>query len=282
MAWMQILISLTQLSFATEVHGHRGSRSVFPENTLVAFDYALSNGADYIEVDTHMTKDNEIVIHHDSSINRLICLMANGRPIQRTYTIKKLTLNEIKSFDCGTLTLREFPRQQSVPGERVPTLQEVIDLFKHHLESKPYIKLNIEIKFERNSNYPALEPYVDKILDLVRDNKLEEHIIYQSFSKDVVKHLEDVDPNHITYLLSASPFANYQRVLEDTGADGLSIYHSWINENLVNTVRTMNRKILSWTANKKSEWRKLLNLGVDGIITDDPAGLYEYKREEAN
>jgi glycerophosphoryl diester phosphodiesterase len=279
MAWMQILISLVQLNFAQEIHGHRGARAIYPENTLAAFEYALLFGADYIEVDTHMTKDEVIVIHHDPSVNKDICQSEDGSSINKKILIVKTELADLQRFDCGTKTLPAFPRQISMPGAKIPTLQEVMLLFRVHALINPLLRLNIEIKYNDDSNYPDLKQYVDTVMNLVYDNGLENYVIYQSFSKDVVKYIRQREEAAIVYFLTANPFTNLISILRETGADGASIAHQIVSENTVNKIRNMGRKILSWTVNDKKDWQRLMSLRVDGIITDDPEGLYKYKKE---
>ena len=106
------------------VHGHRGARAIYPENTLPAFQYAIEQGADVLEMDLAVTKDNVVVVSHDPHINAEIC--TGPRP--GAIAIHELTLAELQQYDCGTLKNRRFPQQQPAPGARIPTLDEVLDL----------------------------------------------------------------------------------------------------------------------------------------------------------
>ncbi len=106
-----------------QVHGHRGARAVRPENTIPAFEYAIAAGADVLELDLAVTKDNQLVVSHDLHMNRKICRGPEGET-----AIRALTLAEIRAWDCGALKNPEFPRQQTVPGTRMPTLDEVFAL----------------------------------------------------------------------------------------------------------------------------------------------------------
>ncbi|MEI9899629.1 MAG: glycerophosphodiester phosphodiesterase family protein [Hyphomicrobium sp.] len=104
------------------VHAHRGGRALRPENTIAAFEYAISTGADVLELDLGVTKDN-VVVSHDSVLNPPIC--TGPKP---NAAIRSLTLSELKQWDCGSTRNPQFERQQTVPGQRVPTLDEVFAL----------------------------------------------------------------------------------------------------------------------------------------------------------
>lgn len=276
MAWMQILIAL---SFSQTIHGHRGARAQYPENTLPAFDYALENGADFIELDTQMTKDGHIVVHHDPSINKEQCLYENGDAIRKEILIYETNLQDLQTYDCGSLGSRDFPEQRKLPGTKIPTLAEVIVNFKSHLPNNPNLKINIEIKYEENGKYPDLPMYVLEVMNVVRDYEVEDYVIYQSFSKDAVKLVKDMDELATTFFLFSNPFTNYQAILKETNADGVSVHYARVNASLVKKVRGLGKKILSWTVNDEKKWRKLIDLKIDGIITDDPEGLYRFKKE---
>src|SRR5687767_3710442 len=107
------------------VHGHRGARAVLPENTIPAFEFAIAAGADVLELDLAVTKDNVLVASHDPTINETIC--QGGKP---GAPIRQLTLAELRAYDCGARKNPEFPKQKLVPGTRIPTLDEVLALAK--------------------------------------------------------------------------------------------------------------------------------------------------------
>src|SRR5450755_4710334 len=107
------------------VHGHRGARALRPENTIPAFEYAIQAGADVLEMDVAVTKDNVLVISHDPHINPEICQGPHPG-----IAIRQLTLAELREYDCGALKNPHFPKQQPVPGTRIPTLDEVLGLSK--------------------------------------------------------------------------------------------------------------------------------------------------------
>src|SRR6266481_3332588 len=105
------------------VHGHRGARAMYPENTIPAFNYAIDAGVDFLEMDVAVTKDNVLVVSHDPHMNPEICTGPHPG-----VAIHELTLRELREYDCGVLKNPHFPKQQPVPGTRVPTLDDVLNL----------------------------------------------------------------------------------------------------------------------------------------------------------
>ena len=106
-----------------QVHGHRGARAMRPENTLPAFEYAIAQGVDALELDMAVTKDNVIVVSHDPRLSAPVCTGPRDHAV-----IHELTLAEVRQWDCGAKQNPAFPRQQPVPGTRMPTLDEVFDI----------------------------------------------------------------------------------------------------------------------------------------------------------
>jgi glycerophosphoryl diester phosphodiesterase len=134
-----------------DVQGHRGARAVRPENTLAAFRYALGNpGVSTLELDTGVTRDGTLVVSHDRAIPAAHCVdTAPAFPGDPRFpyvgkVIHDLTLAQVKTVDCGSKTLPEFPRQQAAPGERIPTLTEVFDVVR--TSGRADVRLNIETK----------------------------------------------------------------------------------------------------------------------------------------
>ncbi|MCX6633324.1 MAG: glycerophosphodiester phosphodiesterase family protein, partial [Candidatus Solibacter sp.] len=106
-----------------QVHGHRGARAVRPENTLPAFEYAIAAGVDALELDMAVTRDNVIVVSHDPELQAPVCSGPGGKAV-----IRELTLAEVRQWDCGAKQNPGFPKQQAVPGTKMPTLDEVFAL----------------------------------------------------------------------------------------------------------------------------------------------------------
>src|SRR5271169_2634948 len=118
------------------VHGHRGARALRPENTLPAFEYAIAQGVDALELDMAVTKDNVLVVSHDPLLHPPVC----SGPVPEA-VIHTLTLAQVREWDCGKVQNPAFPKQTPVPGTRMPTLDEVFNLapsgtFQFNIETK--------------------------------------------------------------------------------------------------------------------------------------------------
>src|SRR5258708_4706407 len=168
------------------VHGHRGARAVRPENTIPAFEYALKAGADVLEMDVAVTKDNVLVISHDPHINPEICQGPHPG-----IAIRQLTLAELHEYDCGMLKNPRFPKQQPVPGTRIPALDEVLSL-----SSQGDIQFNIETK--SFPDHPELTPPPDifarLMLEVIRKHQLESRCIIQSFDFRTLRAMKTLAP----------------------------------------------------------------------------------------
>src|SRR3981189_1533671 len=108
-----------------QVHGHRGARAMRPENTIPAFEYAIDQGVDAIEMDVAVTKDEVLVISHDPVLSPEIYRALAGAKV-----ISEMTFAELRKGDGGALVNPQFPKQTPVPGTRIPTLEEVLGLSK--------------------------------------------------------------------------------------------------------------------------------------------------------
>src|ERR1051325_972939 len=135
-----------------QVHGHRGARGMRPENTIPAFEYAIAQGVDALELDMAVTRDNVVVVSHDPELRAPICTGPRDRAV-----IRELALAEVRQWDCGAKLNPLFPKQQPAPGTRMPTLDEVFALapkgkFLFHIETKIFP--------ERPELSPAPEEFV--------------------------------------------------------------------------------------------------------------------------
>ena len=185
-----------------DIQGHRGARGLAPENTIAGFHTAINAGATTLEFDIGVSKDIIPVIFHDTSINTDICLNQDGTQIQTDLLgnapfIKDRTLSEIKSFDCGSLNpdKSRFPEppRKNIPGEKIPTLQELFDLLDEYPEKN--IWCNIELK--TNSNFPETIPihdFADAVIDVIETNDRVSRVNIQSFQWNVLEYIRNRQP----------------------------------------------------------------------------------------
>jgi glycerophosphoryl diester phosphodiesterase len=253
------------------VHGHRGARAAFPENTLAAFGYAIEAGADYIELDIQATRDGVLVVCHDPVLKRRIYQgPAGGRVVSR------LTLAELRRFDCGSLTDPRFPRQTAVPGARIPTLDEVLAL-----ADRGEFRFNIEVKtFPQRPQYGSAPEAIARLaVEAVGRRGLERRVEMQSFDLRVLRAIRALDSKLPLAALCQFGRRDFLRLALEAGATTLGPYQRLATRGSVARAHAAGLRVVPWTANRPRDWARLIRVGVDGIITDDPAGLIEYLRE---
>lgn len=254
------------------VHGHRGARAMRPENTLPAFRYAIAAGADVLELDMAVTKDNVVVVSHDPFLNPRICQGPGGSNV-----IRELTLSQLQEWDCGSLRNPDFPTQEPAPGARVPTLEQVFDL-----ASTGAFQFNIETKIFKDK--PNLTPPPDEfaklVVDTVRKYRLEDRVIVQSFDYRTLREVKKIAPEIRLSALYAAGIRNFVDIARDGGADIVSPHYLLVSRRRVDEAHRAGIQVIPWTANRPRDWDRLIKARVDAIITDDPAGLIRHLQEK--
>jgi glycerophosphoryl diester phosphodiesterase len=266
-------MSRSDVGWPILVHGHRGARAVLPENTLPGFEYAISVGADALELDVAVTRDDVVVVSHDPKLNRSICL-SPGPP----RAIRDLTLAELEHWDCGSLRNRRFRKQTSVPGARVPTLDQVLSL-----ADRGDFLFNIEVKSfpERPSLAPPPERFAELVYQAIRRHKLEKRVIVQSFDFRILHAIRRLAPEIRLGALYAGPPRSFVAIANRAGAEIVAPYHVLASARQVRNAHAAGLQVVAWTANRPRDWRRLIAAQVDGIITDNPAALRAYLRERS-
>jgi glycerophosphoryl diester phosphodiesterase len=263
--------SITMLSQAAEqprilVHGHRGARARRPENTIPAFQYAIEQGVDVLEMDMAVTKDNVIVISHDPILQPPVC--AGPQP---SAVIRQLTLAEVRRWDCGAVRNPKFAQQQTVPGTRIPTLDDVF-----RLATRGAFDFNIETKsFPNRPEYtPPPEEFARLVLDKVRQYKLEKRVILQSFDFRTLVAMRKLAPEiRLSALIQGSQRDFPSIAAEAAQAEIISPEFSLVTPSKVEAAHKAGLQVAPWTANTEADWDRLIQAKVDAIITDDPAAL---------
>jgi glycerophosphoryl diester phosphodiesterase len=267
---------MTSLASAAHlpVHGHRGARTILPENTIPGFEYAVRQGADWIELDLWATRDNVLVVAHDAAMNPKICKGPVGETL-----IRKMTLAELRKWDCGALGNPDFPQQKSFPGTRVPTFDEVLALAK-----TPGFRFNVEVK--SNPDHPEYAPPIDEyarmVVDAIRKHKLEQRALVQSFDWRILHATEKIAPELPRSALfptgKMDKDLDYVSIARDANVKMVSVQYATVTPEKVKQAHAAGIKVIAWTANSADVWDKLLQAKVDEIITDDPAALIDYLR----
>ena len=224
-----------------EVTAHRGGSLDFPENTMSAFRGAQKVGADWIELDIQQTKDRKIVISHDTNVFRVTGV--NRDIIDMTY-------EEISKLDAGSFFSEKFK------GEKMPLLEEALEFAKNN-----NVKLNIELKptgkeidFEKD------------VVELIKKYDFIDRCVVTSQVYSAVENVKKIDSNIKTLYVMSVAIGDITNL---EYADNFSVEATNVNEELVNLVHSKGKKLFVWTINTKDNINKMIDLGVDNIITDD-------------
>jgi glycerophosphoryl diester phosphodiesterase len=228
---------------AVEITGHRGSKLRAPENTLSALRQAITEGADYAEIDVQTTADGVVVLLHDADLMRVASVKRRLRDIN---------FHELSGIDVGSWFAPEFS------SERIPTLQEAIDL------ARGRIKLNIELKFTWPD--PTL---TEKVGDIVRRNGFISECVVSSLNFQALTEVKQAFPELKTGFIVLQAVGKLSRM----GADFLSISAARATPRLVRAVHSRGEKVHVWTVNDLNNALSMIEMGVDNIITDEPAEI---------
>ena len=232
----------------SKIFGHRGFSGKYPENTMLAFEKAVEIGCDGIELDVHLTKDN------DEDIKRT----ANGQGL-----VKDMTFEELRKFDysAGFKGVYGF--------NAIPTLREYFDLVK----DKDIIT-NIELK-TGIYEYPSIE---ERVIEMIREYGLEDKIILSSFNHYSVKRCEKLAPEIKRGFLSESWLINYGKYTAENGVQCCHPIHFFLSEETVREMHDAGCEINTWTVNEYEDIKRLAALGVDSLIGNFPDRMIEVLR----
>jgi len=246
---------------------------------MPAYQFAVENGVDTLEMDMHVTKDNVIVLTHDPYLNPKLCIDKNGKAISGDILVHGLTLKELQSYDCGALQNPKFSEQQPVPKTPIPTLEQLFIWAKNKK-----VRFNIETKSEEaHPEYtPDPETFVKMFLQLVHKYKLLDRVILQSFDYRTLEIAHRLEPKlRLAVLIEFRPSGGTKALVElmqKYHAQILSPNGEWLTKEDVEAMHKIGAQVIPWTINTKEEWTALMQMGVDGIITDNPRGLVQFTK----
>jgi len=282
--------------------GHRGAAGLIPENTLIGFTRAIAIGVDAIELDVLMTADNVLVVHHDFSLKPEIARLPDGAWLNdRIGTqINQLTFKQLKAFDVGRLKpnsryASKYPDQVPSDGERIPLLREVIQLVKNSNRESLHLWIEIKTSPEEPGKTPPPESVAESIIALLKEEQFTQRVKILSFDWRSLVHVQKVAPTIPTVYLTSSnkqfKAASFMNPWEsdwtagfDIGKHGGSIpqtivaaggswwapKYSQIKQIQIDEAHRMGICIAVWTPDSKTAIKKMIDMGVDAIITNRP------------
>ncbi len=237
--------------FPVLVIAHRGFSGTAPENTLGAFKKALDLGVDMIELDVHLSKDGEVVVIHDDTLNRT----TNGKGKVAEYTLK-----ELKQLDAGSFFNPRFS------GERIPTLKEVLALVKGQ------VPLNIELKKGDMGPYTLID-LADRAFQDIEKKGMVNQVIFSSFELSAIERIRERNPNVLLALNYGKDWNFPGEMTRGKPISVLSCRAKVLNQFNMSRAKKQGIKVFAWTLNTEEEMEQFLKVGVDGIITDYPDRL---------
>jgi glycerophosphoryl diester phosphodiesterase len=296
-------------ALAFDIEAHRGGRALFPENTLPAFASALSMGVDTLELDIGATQDGTLVVVHDRTLNPNLARTADGVYVAAPgIPLVQMRLEDVRKYDVGQIRpgsayAAQFPEQRAVPGTPVPTLKEVLDLVRKSGNSQ--VRLNIETKIDPNrpSESPDPERFVTLLLDVLAAEKFTDRVMVQSFDWRTLQLVKKIAASVPTVYLSrqsgmsptvfldkasswtagfnpADHGGSLPRTIKAAGGDIWSPHYSEVNPAVVTEAHGLGLKVVVWTVNKSEDMARLIDMGVDGIISDHPLLLRQVAGEK--
>ena len=265
---------------AIQVHGHRGCTGPHPENTVPAFLSATATGCQWLELDVVITGDEHVLVSHEAWMDHHICRDPQGQAFTeeegRAINIFKLPLAEVQCFGCVPDRAKTAVPKTAVDWHK-PTLVEVVRAVDHFARSAGTVApgFNIEVKSIPalyGTFQPAPNVFAELVISDVRALRLAERCIIQSFDIAILEDVHALAP-HIPLALLVD---NTEGVAENLGRLSFaptyySVSLSIANARMAADLRNRGIGLLVWTVNTEAEMERMLQLGVDGIITDHPS-----------
>jgi len=294
---------------AFDLEAHRGGRALLPENTLPAFANALTMGVDTLELDVGVTADGEVVVSHERGLNPDLARDASGAYIAAPGTpFVKLQFADVRTYDVGQIRpdsayAKQFPDQRAIPGTRIPTLKELFALVRKSGNER--VRFNIETKIDPNHPEESLGPeaFVTKLLGVIEEAKFSDRVMIQSFDWRTLRLVQQQAPKIPTVYLTlqrgsaptnaldkatnwtadfnpADHGGSLPRTIKAAGGTVWSPYFGDVTAALVSEAQTQGLRVVVWTVNKPDDMARMIEFGVDGIISDRPDLLRQVAGEK--
>lgn len=261
-----------------EIHGHRGTRGYLPENTIPSFIKAIDLGSTAIELDVVISKDGLVVVSHEPYMSAGICLDSLGQSLKnpsQNHNIYEMTYAQVACYDCGSIKHNRFPEQENMKVSK-PLLSEVIDVIEDYVKEMGItpIVYNVEVKSDPkgdNTHHPEPAKYVEILVELLRSKNINDHLIVQSFDERILKELHRQAPE-ITISFLVANLNSFSANIESLGFQPTyyTPYFKLLNKKKVKEIHEAGVKVGVWTVNKPKDIKRMINIGVDAIISDYP------------
>ena len=286
-----------------KIYGHRGARGDLPENTLESFKYLFDNAINAYETDILITKDLIPVITHDFRLDPSLTKDEDGNWItDENIKIFDLTYEEISKFDVGSLNKltrygRRFVNQKSLENQKIPKLSELLELSSKNVLQNLLINLEIKSTPDEKNLTPDPKDLAQIVLKEINNSNLKDKIIISSFDwrilREVKKQSPEIPRAYLTFqqekgmkikktIYSKSPWIDHipltivydlPKIIKELGGSAWHPYYKDINKKAVKDAHDNNLPVNVWTVNDEDDMLKMIEYGVDGIMTDYPLRL---------
>jgi glycerophosphoryl diester phosphodiesterase len=286
-----------------KIYGHRGARGDLPENTLESFKYLFDNGINAYETDILISKDLVPVITHDFRLDPSLTKDKEVNLIKdENIKIFDLTYDEISNFDVGSLNKltrygRRFVNQRSLENQKIPKLSELLELSSKNVLQNLLINLEIKSTPDEKNLTPDPKDLVQIVLNEINNSNLKDKIIISSFDwrilREVKKQSPEIPRAYLTFqqekgmkikktIYSKSPWIDHipltivydlPKIIKELGGSAWHPYYKDINKKAVKDAHDNNLPVNVWTVNDEDDMLKMIEYGVDGIMTDYPLRL---------
>src|SRR5258706_6519479 len=304
-----------------DLQGHRGARGLAPENTLPAFARGLAIGVTTLEMDAAITKDDVVVVSHDPALNPDITRAPDGQWLtQRGPLIRDLTYAELQRYDVGRIKpeanyAKTFPDQAPLDGTRIPKLSEVFDLVKRSGNREVQFDIETKVFPLAPADTLAPEPFTHRLVEEIRKAGMGERTMIQSFDWRTLAIVQKEAPEMRTvYLTVQQRFDNIctgpgagtpaiapadcqpsawtagfqlrehgsvPRMVKAAGGSIWSPFHGDLDAAKRAEAKALGLLVIPWTVNDRAQIAKMMDLAVDGIISDRPDRVREEMRRRA-
>ncbi len=259
-----------------------------PENTIPAFKKAIDLGVNTLEMDAVITRDKQVILSHEPYFNHEITTRLDGNAVEeseeKALNIYEMSYDQTMLFDVGIKPHPRFPSQQKMNVHK-PKLSDVIDSAEAYTAAKalPPVRYNIETKSQPQTDniyHPQPKEYVNLIIAVIKEKKVEERVIIQFFDMRTLQYLHKKYPSIRTaYLFEPPSIKSFSKQLKELGFNPAiySPHYSTITSKLVKQCKKSNIILIPWTVNDIEKMKEMIHLGVDGIITDYPDLFEQFK-----
>ncbi len=283
-----------------DLQGHRGARGLLAENTLPSFALALQTGVSTLELDVVVTRDDVLVISHDPALNPDITRDAQGHFLSsKGPDIRQLTFEQLQSYDVGRINpasryAQTFSAQKDQDGVRIPRLKDLFEMVKAQGHSQVKFAIETKITPQRPDQTPDPERFVQLLLQEIREHGMSERVQILSFDWRTLQLVQKLAPGMPTVYITAQlptldnlgiksgqPSAwtagfqhgqhgSVPRMIKAAGGSHWSSFWRELDAQKVREAQRLGIKVLAWTVNDRQSMGQMLDLGVDGLVTDRP------------